>query len=181
MTTENLLEELRQIRQVQERILIMLDDAPPAIVDDTPIAGDGPAARPSSAGVAARRKTVLLIDDDEATVDGVSAALSVVRIKVQAARDGHAGLAAIARDRPDVIVIDLALGGNEAMAGKDVINMVRATMEWIDIPIVLFTNQPIANLAEARALHGGDEFVPKAAGATVLATTVLSVMGRQAS
>jgi hypothetical protein len=54
-------------------------------------------------------------------------------------------------------------------------------MEWIDIPIVLFTNQPIANLAEARALHGGDEFVPKAAGATVLATTVLSVMGRQAS
>jgi len=47
--------------------------------------------------------------------------------------------------------------------------------------IVLFTNQPIANLAEARALHDDDEFVPKAAGATVLATTVLSVMGRQAT
>jgi len=57
MTTENLLEELRQIRQVQERILIMLEDAPTAIVDDAPIAGDGPAARPSSASVAARGKT----------------------------------------------------------------------------------------------------------------------------
>jgi hypothetical protein len=44
---------------------------------------------------------------------------------------------------------------------------------------VLYTDLPISSVAEARALHGGDEFVPKGAGATVLATTLLSLLGGQ--
>ena len=36
------------------------------------------------------------------------------------------------------------------MAGKDVVNMIKATMEWVDIPIVLYTRAAIANQKDAR-------------------------------
>ena len=44
---------------------------------------------------------------------------------------------AIAAEKPDVIALELDIGGS--MAGKDVINMIKATMEWVDIPILLYT------------------------------------------
>jgi CheY-like chemotaxis protein len=172
-----LVAELRGIRTTQERILAMLDEAPPAIDAEPPAFFE--AKEEVRTGGTPQRRSVLLIDGDTAAVESVSAALAAVRVDVHPAADGNAGLAAIARDRPDIIVIDLAIGGS--MAGKDVINMLRATMEWVDIPIVLYTDVPIASLADARAVHGGDEFVPKGAGAAVLATTLLSLLGRQRS
>ena len=84
-------------------------------------------------------------------------------------------LAAIAKDKPDAIVVELEVGG--ALAGKE-INMVRATMEWVDIPVVLYTRTSIASLEEARAVHGGDAFVPKAAGCDALVNCVVSVLQR---
>ena len=42
------------------------------------------------------------------------------------------------------------------MAGKDVINMIKATMEWVDIPIVLYT----------RAAHGEPEGRPQSTAPT---------------
>jgi DNA-binding response OmpR family regulator len=50
------------------------------------------------------------------------------------------------------------------MAGKDVVNMIKATMEWVDIPIVLYTRIPVENQKEARITHGADELVAKGAG-----------------
>ena len=56
-----------------------------------------------------------------------------------------------------MIVLELGLGGD--MAGKDVINMIKATMEWVDIPIVLWTREPVQSQKEARQIHGADEVV----------------------
>ena len=55
----------------------------------------------------------------------------------RAVADGQRRLAAIAEEKPDVIALELAPGGS--MGGKDVINMIKATMEWVDIPIILYT------------------------------------------
>jgi hypothetical protein len=43
--------------------------------------------------------------------------------------------------------------------------MVKATMEWVDVPIVLYTRVPIESQKEARTIHGADELVPKGVGA----------------
>jgi CheY-like chemotaxis protein len=86
-------------------------------------------------------------------------ALERAEVPVRAEADGNSGLASLARDRPDVIVLELGVGG--AMPGKDVINLIKATMEWVDIPIVLFTREPVADQKEARTLHGADELVLK--------------------
>jgi DNA-binding response OmpR family regulator len=65
------------------------------------------------------------------------------------------------------------MGG--AMGGKDVINMIKATMEWVDIPILLYTRMPIENQKEARQIHGADEYVLKTAGPDALVARVITV------
>jgi hypothetical protein len=82
-----------------------------------------------------RNKSVLIIDDDARTREEAVAALDQAQIPVRTVADGSAGLAAIASERPDVIVLELDMRGS--MAGKDVVNMIKATMEWVDIPIFL--------------------------------------------
>jgi DNA-binding response OmpR family regulator len=65
------------------------------------------------------------------------------------------------------------------MAGKDVINMIKATMEWVDIPILLYTRLAIESQKEARTIHGADEFVPKGPGSPeALVAKVISIFRR---
>jgi DNA-binding response OmpR family regulator len=173
---------MRALRTVQEEILELLRrPAPPAAA---PRARAAPAdawdgAGPGSQDVpvrARRRKTVLLIDDDPQTRESALRALEAAEVPVRSVLDGNAGLAAIAEQKPDVIVMELAMGG--AMAGKDVVNLIKATMEWVDIPIVLWTRVAIENLREARQTHGADEYVPKASGVEALVARVISVFRR---
>lgn len=172
---EAILAELRALRSVQDEILELLRDGLRPGGENSP-QGQMPAAPASMsdddtpAFVApirtARRKSVLLIDDEEATRDSAVAELEKAAVPVRAFRDGQAALQAIAEEKPDVIAIELELRG--AMAGKDVINMIKATMEWVDIPIVLYTRTAVESQREARTVHGADEFVLKAAGPAAL-------------
>ena len=124
-----------------------------------------------------RRKTVLLVDDQEQTRKAALLALEAAEVPTRVVADGRAALEAIATEKPDVIAIELAIDG--PMAGKDVINMIKATMEWVDIPIILYTRLPIASQKEARTLHGGDELVLKGPGsAEALVTRVIQVFRR---
>lgn len=124
-----------------------------------------------------RNKRVLIIDDDARTREEAVAALDQAQIPVRTVADGNAGLAAIAAERPDVIVLELDIRGS--MAGKDVVNMIKATMEWVDIPIVLYTRATIANQKDARTVHGADEFVVKGpTGAETLVATIVSTFRR---
>ena len=79
---------------------------------------------------------------------------------------------------PDVIALEVDMAG--VMPGKDVINMIKATMEWVDIPIILYTRAPISGQQEARTIHGADELVPKGPGGgpQALVTRVISVFRR---
>ena len=174
---ETILRELKAVREGQEEILSRLgrsreepaSDGPPSLglhFDDTPAATPPPVR-------ARRRKTVLLVDDDQATLAAARAALDAAEVPVRTATDGNAALSAIAEEKPDVIVMELDMRGS--MAGKDVINMIKATMEWVDLPIVLYTRTPIESQKEARTVHGADEFVLKQAGPEALVARVITV------
>jgi CheY-like chemotaxis protein len=152
------------VRRLQEEILGLLrsKDASPVAETNDDQRDEEPAMAPPV--IRARRaKTILVVDDQDDTRAAAVAALEQAQVPTRAVRDGHRGLEAIAAERPDVIALELAIGG--AMAGKDVINMIKATMEWIDIPIILWTRLPIASQKEARTVHGADEVVQKGPGA----------------
>jgi CheY-like chemotaxis protein len=161
-----ILAELHALRRGQEEILALLRERPPSFAA-VPDYGEPPASampdalgqEPRAAVRSRRRKSVLLIDDDAGTRRAALAALEQAEVPARVAEDGNAGLSALASERADVIVLELGVGG--AMPGKDMINLIKATMEWVDIPIVLYTRLPVVDQKEARTIHGADELVRK--------------------
>jgi two-component system KDP operon response regulator KdpE len=158
------------LRATQMQILELLQrgSAPAAPRDGAP--DDTQMLRPVRSR---RRKTVLLVDDDAETQKAAMEELQQADVPVRAVGDGNAALAAIAEEKPDVIALELGLGGD--MGGKDLINMIKATMEWVDIPIVLWTREAVATQKEARQDHGADEVVIKSGGPAALVTRVITV------
>jgi CheY-like chemotaxis protein len=177
---DDVLGEVKAVRGLEVEILSMLKAMASVSTGDAPAPAqdsDDPYAMPAPAVRTRRRKTVLVIDDDEQTRTAAVAALELAEVPVRTASDGNAGLEAMAADRPDVVVMELGLGGR--MAGKDVVNMIKATMEWVDIPIVLYTRVPVDGQKEARLVHGADELVPKGPGAPeVLVARVIALFRR---
>jgi hypothetical protein len=52
-------------------------------------------------------------------------------------------------------------------------------MEWVDIPIVLYTRLPIESQKEARTIHGADDLLLKGPGsAEALPARVISIFRR---
>jgi CheY-like chemotaxis protein len=173
VSMEAVLEEIRALRRTQDEILTLLRAQParPAHVPDhdDPFGGfegnlDTPTSVPAVTAPlrSRRRKTVLLVDDDVATRLSAVAAFEKAEVPVRAVGDGNAALSALAEEKCDVLVLELGMGG--AMGGKDVVNMIKATMEWVDVPIVLYTRVPVQSQKEARQVHGADEVVLKAPG-----------------
>jgi CheY-like chemotaxis protein len=180
-TLEGVLAEIRAVRQAQDEILSLLRSgaaASPASrrAEEPASAGDDEGLA-AAASPARAHKTVLLIDDDPQTRRDAVMALQAASVAVKTAVDGNGGLAAIAMEKPDAIVLELAMGGS--MPGKDVVNLIKATMEWVDIPIVLYTRTPVEDDEEARLIHGADLIVPKKPGsAQVLAARVSTLLRR---
>ena len=177
---EQVLAELKAIRETQAEVLALLRARPSGAVGGEP---DGAGAMepgflaPGRSRVRTRqRKSLLLIDDDPATRAAAVAALEQAQVPVRAVADGNAGIQAIAADKPDVIAMELGIGGS--MAAKDVINMIKATMEWVDIPIILYTRLPVESQKEARTLHGADDLVLKRSGPPTLLSHVIAAFRR---
>ena len=166
---EAVLQELQMLRATQMQILELLGGAAPPPKKE-PGPDDTQVLQPVRSR---RRKTVLLIDDDETTREAALTELQQADVPVRAVEDGNAALAAIADEKPDVIVLELALSGE--MGGKDLINLIKATMEWVDIPVILWTRESVSTQKEARQIHGADEVVSKASGAAALVARVITV------
>jgi DNA-binding response OmpR family regulator len=125
-----------------------------------------------------RRKTVLLIDHDDGARREASAAFEAAHVPVRTVADGRAAIAAFTAEKPDVIVLELGLP--DPMSGRDVINVIKATMEWVGIPIVLYTVLPIESQEEARTIHGADDLVPKGPGQVeALVARVIQIFQRE--
>lgn len=154
-----LLSEVQALRRIAEESLAILRSGA-AGLESGHAASEGMA--PSPQPIRHRRKTVLLVDDDEATRRAAVVALEAAQVPVRAAAAASECLAIMADEMPDVLVLEMGL--SDPMPGKDLINMIKATMEWIHIPIVLYSRLPIVDDTEAQTIHGADAFVPKGSG-----------------
>jgi CheY-like chemotaxis protein len=172
---ELLLRELQNLRANQEKMLRLLGQKPSDTAEAS-TALEPPEESVLSPVRSRQRKTVLLVDDDAKTREAALAELEQADVPVRAVDDGNEALRMIAEEKPDVIALELALGGD--MAGKDVINTLKATMEWVDIPIILWTREPVETQKEARASHGADELVQKKSGAAALVARVITLFRR---
>ena len=86
-------------------------------------------------------KKVLLIDDDPVIVAVYETLFAGSGFEVLIAEDGEAGLAAVHRSRPDVVLLDLSM---PRLNGLQWLEKVRRDQRFAKLPVVVFTAGAIA-------------------------------------
>ena len=124
-----------------------------------------------SSGVMTR---VLVVDDEPSILRALRINLSAREYDVSTAVDGTTGLAAVARDRPDVIILDLGLPD---MDGTEVIHGVRG---WTSIPIIVLSAWGQENQKVAALDAGADDYVTKPFGMDELLARLRAAVRRAA-
>lgn len=98
---------------------------------------------------------VLLIEDEPSFVEALELSLSAEGFDVDSAMDGKAGLDLFARNRPDVVLLDLMLPG---IQGLDVLRLLRKES---DVPVIVVSAKDAeADVVTALEL-GADDYVTK--------------------
>jgi two-component system, OmpR family, KDP operon response regulator KdpE len=101
---------------------------------------------------------VLVIDDEPSILRALKINLSARKYDVSTAADGASGLAAVARDHPDVLILDLGLPD---MDGTEVISGIRG---WTSIPIIVLSVWGQESQKVAALDAGADDYVTKPFG-----------------
>jgi two-component system, OmpR family, KDP operon response regulator KdpE len=101
---------------------------------------------------------VLVVDDEAPILRALRINLTAREYQVTTASDGTSGLAAMARDRPDVLILDLGLPD---MDGIEVIKGVRG---WTATPIIVLSAWGQENQKVAALDAGADDYVTKPFG-----------------
>jgi DNA-binding response OmpR family regulator len=116
---------------------------------------------------------VLVVDDDPTVSDVVRRYLEQAGCRVRLAADGPAGLAAVAAERPDLVVLDLMMPG---VGGIEVCRRLRRDLP--DLPVVMLT--ALGEEAD-RVLGlevGADDYVTKPFSPRELVLRIRSVLRR---
>jgi two-component system KDP operon response regulator KdpE len=101
---------------------------------------------------------VLVVDDEPSIVRALRINLAARKYEVSTATDGASGLAAVARDRPDVMILDLGLPD---MDGTEVIRGVRG---WTSTPIIVLSVWGQESQKVAALDAGADDYITKPFG-----------------
>jgi len=117
---------------------------------------------------------VLVIDDEAPILHALRINLTARKYEVSTAADGTAGLAAMARDRPDVLILDLGLPD---MDGTEVIRGVRG---WTSTPIIVLSAWGQESQKVAALDAGADDYVTKPFGMDELLARLRAAVRRAA-
>jgi two-component system KDP operon response regulator KdpE len=102
--------------------------------------------------------TVVVIDDEPAMCRALRINLTARDYDVKVAHDGASGLATVARERPDVVIVDLGLPD---MDGSEVIRGIRG---WSTAPIIVLSARETEGTKVAALDAGADDYITKPFG-----------------
>jgi two-component system KDP operon response regulator KdpE len=117
---------------------------------------------------------VLVIDDEPSILRALRINLTARNYEVSTASDGASGLAAVSRERPDVLILDLGLPD---MEGTDVIHGVRG---WSSTPIIVLSVWDQEQQKVAALDAGADDYVTKPFGMDELLARLRAAVRRSA-
>jgi len=117
---------------------------------------------------------VLLVDDDEMVLAGLSATLESDGFQVVASPSGYAALDELSRGRFALVITDLMMPG---LSGIAVLERVRVVAP--ETPVVVLSGYPRRSLAEEALSKGAGEFLIKPVDYTVLRKTMRSLLGEE--
>jgi DNA-binding response OmpR family regulator len=118
---------------------------------------------------------VLVVDDDTRLAAMVSDYLGAAGFRVEAAASGEEGLARLAKDPFDALVLDLSLPD---MDGLEVCRRLRATQ---DLPVLMLTARGDATDRIVGLEIGADDYLPKPFEPRELLARLRAILRRRAS
>jgi CheY-like chemotaxis protein len=101
---------------------------------------------------------VLVADDNPQIVELIEAYLEALPIQVCHAGDGAATLAAVEREQPDLILLDIMM---PKRSGYEVCRQLKADPRWRQIPIIMVTALNEVGDRDRAAECGAEEFIAK--------------------
>jgi CheY-like chemotaxis protein len=90
---------------------------------------------------------ILVVDDDPGVRTVVTDALRMEGYQVEAVANGRQALAAMGRERPAALVLDLAM---PRMDGPALVRTLREQTQWGRVPLVVLSGTPGVGVASAR-------------------------------
>ena len=109
-------------------------------------------------GVADDRRLVLVVEDDLSIGRLLQGLLEREGYRTIRVDNGEAGLAAIDRDRPDLVLLDVGL---PRMDGFEVVRRIRADGRWQSLPVILLTARTRTEDLVTGLDAGADDFLTK--------------------
>jgi CheY-like chemotaxis protein len=101
---------------------------------------------------------IVVCEDDPVILKAIGVILRSGGFEIHAASDGLAGLELIERERPDVILTDVAMPG---LSGLELADAVRGRAHLAHIPIILVTASAQRSELEEGLRHGAAGYIVK--------------------
>ncbi len=126
----------------------------------------------------ARRKKILVVDDERDLVELISVNLQRNGYEVITAHDGNTGLEMARKQRPDLIVLDVMMPG---LSGRDVTMALKSDPDTATMPILMLTAKTEETDIIVGLSMGADDYVTKPFSMKVLVARVGAVLRRKAA
>ena len=117
---------------------------------------------------------ILVIDDEAAIRDSLRMILEYEHYDFTGAANGPEGLAAIQRDRPDLVLLDIKMPG---MDGMDVLRKIRALDDTL--PVVMISGHGTMATAVEAIKAGATDFLEKPLGSERVIVTLHNTLKQQ--
>lgn len=124
----------------------------------------------------AHKKRILLIEDEEDIASLIKLQAEVSGYKLHVEVDGINGFRAVEREKPDLVILDIMLPGQN---GLDVCRKIKSTPELRDIPVIILTARSEEIDVVLGLELGADDYVAKPFSPKVLFSRIKAVLRRQ--
>lgn len=104
------------------------------------------------------KNSILVVEDEESLLKLESILFTSKGYRVTGVRDGEAALEAIARNRPDVVVLDVMLPGPD---GFEICRSIKENPETSSIPVLILTAKKSSLDLERGRQAGADAYLTK--------------------
>lgn len=125
-----------------------------------------------------KKRRVLVVDDERDLVELVAYNLKQNGYDVAVAFDGRSALAAVAKERPDLVLLDVMLPG---LSGTEVASRLRADAATATLPIVMLTAKADEVDQVVGLTVGADDYITKPFSTKVLLARIEALLRRAAA